>query len=184
MKSVLRSLVVLVSLWLLVAVNMHAQNEPRIGMEKTEVLRRFSEHVFSESPTGGVTLRISFYGHQADVYVGFDKEGRVFMVDASFSADHNQRDLLNLFRDVRRQLERLSGREYSYARIDGIDVLGESGGWITDKNKTNAFIFGTMRDGLVYQVEIFAEKIGDMAKAGEVRLTIDKEGSVKPPTSK
>lgn len=171
------------TLSLLWTVNMHAQNEPSIGTEKVEVLRLFGQRIQEETASGDLFLQMPFYGHPANVFVGF-KDGKAFTISVSFRESPDRIGQLMLFRDVRKQLEALSGNQYSYARIEGVDVLGESGGWIPDKRKNNAFVFGTTRNGLVYQVEIVSESIGYLAKTGEVRLTIDKEESLQSPSSK
>lgn len=161
---------------------MCAQADMFWGMAKDDVVRRFASEVTSQGPNG-LTLRTQFLGHDAEVYLGFVRDEKVGFIEVSFSSPKDK-NRLALFREIRTRLEGLSGRQYSFARIEGIDVLGESGGWIPDKLKSNAIVFGTASKGLIYQVEIFGRTIGDLTQEGDIKLTIDKEESVQVPNGK
>lgn len=158
---------------------MCAQADMFWGMTKDDVARRFASEVTSQGPNG-LTLRTQFYGRDAEVYLGFVRDGKVGFIEVSFSSSKDK-NRLTLFREIRTHLEGLSGRQYSYARIEGVDVLGESGGWVPDPQKSNALVFGTTIKGLVYQVEIFGRTVGDLTRAGDIKLTIDKEESIQAP---
>jgi hypothetical protein len=132
-----------------------------------------------------MTLQTPFYGHDAEVYLGFVRGDKVGFIEVSFTSSKQSitgKDRLKLFQDLRKRLEQLSGKQYSYARIDGIDVLGESGGWVPDRRKNSAFVFGVTTDGIGYQLEIFGESVGALLSTGDVRLTIDSAESVEPPS--
>ncbi|MBI2516104.1 MAG: hypothetical protein HYV95_04245 [Opitutae bacterium] len=172
---------------LLLSVSVHAQlEEPRIGMAKPEVMRLFGAHLFTQSTAGdSATFRMQFFGYPANVFVGFEGE-KVTFISVSFTSfltGSDQTNRLTLFRDVRKRLQDLGGNEYAYTRIDNIDVLGESGGWITDKRRRNAFVFGKDHGGFRYHLEIFSESLSDLKITGEVSLTINTEESVQLPTA-
>lgn len=171
-------------LWLILQLGMRAQTENLWGMTRTEIDQRFAPQITSRG-ANGLTLQTRFYGREAEVYVGFVQGNSVDFIEVSFATATQsipQSDRLKLFEHVRRQLETLAGKQYYYVRVDGIDVFGESGGWIPDKSKNSAFVFGTTIEGVVHQLEICGANMNDLLKAGDIKLTIDRVDSVQPPS--
>lgn len=153
-----------------------AQTEGLWGMTREEVNRRFVGEVKYQSPDG-IMLKTQFYGHDAQVYLGFFRDGKVGFIDVNFYTSKENR--FRLFREIRRRLESHSGDKFYYTRIDGVDVLGESGGVVHKGKNSNAIVFGTKINGLVYQMDIAGETIDDLLGGRSINLTIDREESVR-----
>jgi len=157
---------------------------PQIGMTKTEVIKRFGAGIFTQSTAGdNITLRMPAFGIPANVFVGFldEKASFISISFTSFLTKSDHANRLTVFRTVRKRLQDLDGDEYSYARVGDVDLLGESGGWITDTRRRNAFVFGKDHKGIRFHLEIFAEAINEIGDSGEVSLTITAEETTQSP---
>lgn len=151
-----------------------------LGMTEVELRRLHSHRIAKVDPLGGLTLNLPFFEHEATVYVGFS-HGRVHMITASFETFSENTDPLVVIRDIRKRLESLSGEAYYFVRINGVDVLGESGGKTSDGGKGGVIVYGTTRDKILYQLKVSASEIVDFSHPREIVLTVVAEEATRPP---